>query len=93
VEHQKDEFAADGGLAVWLASIGDRIRRARQQRGTSRERLARDTGVSVELLTAVEEKTLHSIDVSQLWRVADALWVSVTDLITTTSESPLDRGP
>ena len=81
----------DAELAVWLAAVGGRIRKARQQRGTSRELLAQESGVTVEVLRIAEEKTAYDLDVDQLWRIADALRVPLADLIMASGDSPLDR--
>jgi len=65
--------------------VGTNLRRLRKAQGLSLERLAELSGVSRAMLGQIE--TAKSVPtVSLLWRVADALGVPVTTLVTTEGE-------
>ena len=61
-------------------TIGNAIRKAREARGYSRERLARKAGIS-QITILQWEHGMFSPTVELLWRVADALDISLDELI------------
>lgn len=64
------------------------IRRLREERGWSASRLAREAGVSHRTVTLHERKGVENMTLRCAIRVAEALGVSVYDLV----ESPRARG-
>jgi transcriptional regulator with XRE-family HTH domain len=68
------------------AIVGHNLKKLRKAQGHSLERLAELSGVSRAMLGQIE--TAKSVPtVSLLWKIADALGVSVTDLIATRDRS------
>ena len=61
-------------------NIGESIRKAREDRGYSRERLARKAGIS-QITIFQWEHGKFSPTIELLWRVADALNISLDELI------------
>lgn len=73
--------ATDPGLAEQrLKAIGDRIRQVRHERGLSQERLAELAGCHRTYLSLIELGK-RNFYIGSLYAIADALEVSLTDLI------------
>lgn len=63
------------------ASIGDRVRRLRAERGVTQEELARAAGVSVDLVKKLEQGRRESARLTSLRALADGLDVTLSDLV------------
>lgn len=75
------------------AGLGDRLREARKRRGLTQRELARESGLSVSLVRKLEQGELADTRVETLRKLAVALEVRTTDLITAASGPSLDAGP
>jgi transcriptional regulator with XRE-family HTH domain len=62
-------------------TIGSRLRAARRERGLTQERLAERSGVSVELVSALERGKRETARITSLTDLANALGVTVSDLL------------
>ena len=65
---------------TYLAELGDRVRKARAQRGMTRKILARDSGVSERYLAQLENGQ-GNISIVLLRQVARAMNVDIADLV------------
>jgi transcriptional regulator with XRE-family HTH domain len=63
------------------STIGSRLRAARRERGLTQERLAERSGVSVELIGALERGKRETARITSLTDLANALGVTVSDLL------------
>ena len=61
--------------------IGNRIRQRRKAKGLSQERLAREAGVTLSLISKIENGRIHDLHYSTLSGCAAALDMSVAQLI------------
>jgi len=77
---------AGGEDEAFLPAVGANLRRLRTRRGLSLERLARQSGVSRAMLSQVELG--HSAPtINVLWKVARALGVTFSALVSPTAEA------
>ena len=81
--HLSISFDADQ-VADFVAMVGGRIRRARQQQGISRRVLSERSGVSQRYLAQLESGT-GNISVALLFQVASALNVQAGQLLNQTN--------
>ena len=74
-------------------ALGDRIRQLREERGMSQEALARAAGLSVGVVTKLERTKGRQQDVrlGTAVALADALGVTVDELIRPKGEKPLPQ--
>jgi transcriptional regulator with XRE-family HTH domain len=63
-----------------LASVGNRIRKAREDRGLNLHELARLSGISAPALSLIETGK-RDLRVTSLLRIADALRIAAGDLL------------
>jgi transcriptional regulator with XRE-family HTH domain len=63
------------------STIGDRLRGARRERGLTQEQLAERSGVSVELISALEREKRETARITSLTNLANALGITVSDLL------------
>jgi transcriptional regulator with XRE-family HTH domain len=63
------------------STIGSWIRAARRERGLTQEQLAERSGVSVELISALEREKRQSARMSSYTDLANALGITVSDLL------------
>jgi transcriptional regulator with XRE-family HTH domain len=63
------------------STIGSRLRGARRERGLTQERLAERSGVSVELISALEREKRESARITSLASLANALGITESDLL------------
>lgn len=63
------------------STIGSRLRTARRERGLTQEGLAERSGVSVELISALEREKRESARITSLTDLANALGIDVSDLL------------
>jgi transcriptional regulator with XRE-family HTH domain len=64
-----------------ITTIGSRLRSARRERGLTQERLAERSGVSVELISALEREKRESARITSLASLAKALGITESDLL------------
>lgn len=62
-------------------SISDSLRRLRKARGLTQQRLAEKAGVSMIVVTKIEQGTTKDPAMSSLVKMADVLDVSIDELI------------
>ncbi|GAA4146252.1 helix-turn-helix domain-containing protein [Actinomadura keratinilytica] len=62
-------------------TIGERLRRARRERGMTREDLARAAGVSVDLISKLEQGRRESARITTLAKLANALDLEIPHLL------------
>jgi transcriptional regulator with XRE-family HTH domain len=62
-------------------AIGDRVRELRKQRGLTQHDLARETNLTIKAIGELDRGEIHDPHLSTLIKVAEALDVSVSDLI------------
>ncbi|VVE30239.1 Shikimate kinase [Pandoraea iniqua] len=74
------DVAADATAASRLASLAQRVRTLRAQRGMTRKQLAEQSGVSLPYLARVEAGT-GNVSLTVLHKLADALNVAVETLV------------
>ncbi|VVE12491.1 Shikimate kinase [Pandoraea iniqua] len=74
------DVAADATAASRLASLAQRVRKLRAQRGMTRKQLAEQSGVSLPYLARVEAGT-GNVSLTVLHKLADALNVAVETLV------------
>lgn len=75
--------------ADYLRLLGQRVRKARGQRGMSRKILARDSGVSERYLAQLESGTGNA-SVLLLRQIARAMDMQLADLVSDAPERPVD---
>ena len=75
--------------AEYLRLLGQRVRKARGQRGMSRKILARDSGVSERYLAQLESGTGNA-SVLLLRQIARAMDMQLADLVSDAPERPVD---
>lgn len=76
---EKDEPVSDA-MALTLVSIGQHIRKARMNRSMTLKDLSTVSGISISMLSLVERGRV-SPSIGSLLVVADALGVSISDLV------------
>ncbi len=72
-------------LVELIASIGLRVRRARQKRGLTRKQLAERSGISLRYLAQLEGGAAN-VSVGILWRVAESLGVPLVEFVPDSSQ-------
>jgi XRE family aerobic/anaerobic benzoate catabolism transcriptional regulator len=77
------------GETEYLKLLGERIRTARAQRGMTRRILARDSGVSERYLAQLEAGQ-GNISIALLRKVAQAMGISLAELVRDEPEPPLE---
>lgn len=72
-------------------SLGKQIRIIRSSRGWTQADLAERAGVSLSVICVLEVGKNQNPRISTLWRIANALGVSLAELLKTTSFDSIDR--
>ena len=80
---------ASGEVRNYLTRLGERVRRLRHQRGTTRKTLAQDAEVSERYLAQLESGE-GNCSIVLLRRIAGAMNVPVTQLVSEAGDPPVD---
>jgi transcriptional regulator with XRE-family HTH domain len=64
-----------------MTTLGDRVRELRKARGWSQQALGDRAGVTAQTVWLLETHQLKDVKLSTLSKIADALEVSITDLL------------
>ncbi|WP_251976424.1 helix-turn-helix domain-containing protein [Salinicola avicenniae] len=74
-----------------MAAIGGQLKRLRQERGWSLDRLARESGVSKAMLGQIERHE-STPTIATLWRIASGLHAPISSFLQPVSDSLPQRG-
>lgn len=83
---RREDVRVDG---AYLSLLGDRVRGLRSRRGMTRKILARDSGVSERYLAQLESGE-GNISIMLLRQIAQAMGVSLADLVSEEPERPVE---
>ena len=64
-----------------MTTLGDRVRELRKARGWSQQRLGDEAGVTAQTVWLLETHQLKDVKLSTLSKIAEAMGVSLTDLL------------
>jgi len=64
-----------------MTTLGDRVRELRKARGWSQQRLGDEAGVTAQTVWLLETHKLEDVKLSTLSKIAEAMGVSLTDLL------------
>ena len=64
-----------------MTTLGDRVRELRKAHGWSQQKLGDEAGVTAQTVWLLETHQLKDVKLSTLSKIADAMGVSLTDLL------------
>ena len=64
-----------------MATLGHRVRELRKAHGWSQQKLGDEAGVTAQTVWLLETHQLKDVKLSTLSKIADAMGVSLTDLL------------
>lgn len=91
-ENEDVEESTGTNLEVYFQLIGDRVHAIRSKRGMARKLLSKESNISERYLAQIENGTAN-MSISKLWKIADAMGVSIIDLLPDGSGSKLELTP
>lgn len=71
-------------------NLGDNIRAARTKQNLTQEKLAELSGLSLNFISSLERTNTSSISIKNAYKIADALGVPLTELLSNSDKDKVD---